>query len=70
GQNPGIGYFCVVMAESEGAARLMMSQEYDNKWCGTYHTAEKAGVKRFNLTEVDFGFRFSNDKEGGLPVGK
>lgn len=58
GQNPGIGYYTIIEAKDEEAAREIMHTLYDNKWSFCYTSPEKAGVEKYDLKSVEPGFKF------------
>jgi len=47
-----IGYYVKVHAKSENQARRKMKERFNGKWCGTYDSAEAAGVNRFGLEHI------------------
>ena len=57
GQNPGIGFYTTVEANTERDARNIMNEHYQNRWSFCYDSEEKAGVQRFNLKEVPLGYK-------------
>jgi hypothetical protein len=65
GQNPGIGFYTTVEADTERDARNIMNEHYQNRWSFCYASEEKAGVQRFNLKEVPLGFKFKESELDG-----
>lgn len=62
GQIPGIGMFCRIKAFSSIEARTIMANR-TRKYESMYDSEEKAGVQKYNLTEVfwDNGYRGWSD---------
>jgi len=48
----GIGYYVRVHAKNELQARRKMHEMFKGQWCGTYKSAEEAGVEKFNLRHI------------------
>ena len=53
GQNPGIGYYCKIKAKTKEEAILIMD-ERTLRWSDCYDSEDKAGVKEFNLKELEW----------------
>ena len=58
GHNPGIGYYCIIPAESESVARHIMDSHYNSKWAFCYTSKDAAGVSKYGLKQVIPGFKF------------
>lgn len=53
GQNPGIGYFCRIKAETENNAKSIMNAR-TLRWSMCYNSEDEAGVEFYDLKEVEW----------------
>lgn len=48
----GIGYYAVVYAKDAGLACACMHRHFGARWASQYTSADKAGVRKYNLSEI------------------